>query len=138
MTVAVKPWTELTDLERREAIARRLGWTDPVKGLWKIGPMESNGRWSHQAYSRLKDWPTNDGLAFADVWPLLVAFTIHHLQAICQLTAMSRDLEYDHHGFEATVEFGREPNETHRIFYGTTWADVICRAAYELLPEVAS
>ena len=98
----MKVWDELTDLEKRAAIARRLGWT-------------------HRAYT--PHWPTNDGLAFTAVWPkldsgLLIGkcHDVHGLHRTCGLW------EFSHNGFEL-------------MYQSTTWADVICRAAYELLPS---
>ena len=102
----LRPWDELTALEKREAIAQRLGWDGP-KG---------------DAAIRLPEWPTNDGLAFTEVWPKL-------FEAGCEMNVSLTALWTNVGGRGLLCAVGQ------RKFYGRTWADAICRAAYELLPD---
>ena len=115
----MKPWEELTPLEKQEAIAVRLGWIklDSIyPTLWL---------YHSECVEELPDWPTNDGLAFAEVWPKIVVgnsraplgmgISIGRLPPIVPLI-------YD--------------KEFHTIRKGDTWADAICAAAYELLPAI--
>lgn len=107
MPTALKSWTELTDLEKREAISKLLG--RPVgKAIFTV------------------DWPTNDGLAFAEVMPKLWA--LHH-DIVLEIPGLRAD-DYT----EKSVTLLSDDNDNH-FFISDTWADAICRAAYELLQE---
>lgn len=119
MTTSLKPWTELTNLEKREAIARRLGWVRNDRPDWdgdiQDGWYENTTR--VLLIHKLPDWPTNDGLAFAEVWPLIAprcALDLTNEKPCASIINDWDDL---------------------RAWFGDTWADAICRAAYELLPE---
>ena len=111
---ALKPWETLTDLEKREAIARRLGYSHPF-GSAVIDPAIEDS-----------SWPTNDGLAFEEVWPRLIG-EIHD----CRLW---EDQGETNNGRLRKLQLPYDGNSS-SVFYGFTWSEVICRAAYELLPE---
>ena len=67
----MKPWNELTDLEKRETIALRLGWIYSSGKNWIFPPNRKHIRVSSVA--KLPTWPTNDGLAFVEVCPKIIA-----------------------------------------------------------------
>ena len=119
----MKPWDKLTDLEKREAIARRLGWEYKSKNFRvNGGDILSSKFWCllEIPHNELPGWPTNDGLAFTEVWPRIAQ---HGSQFLGLLGGKPSVCEEDH-GIRGVIS-------------GTTWADAICRAAYELLPDQA-
>ena len=118
-----KRWGSLTDMEKREEIARRLGWEQQYDG-WGGG--NSSPVWvkhSSTIYPKichirdLPAWPTNDGLAFTEVWPRIVEI---YKDAKILLWC----------GGPAVDPGGELP-----YIMAKTWADAICHAAYELLEE---
>lgn len=125
-----KPWDELSDLEKREAMVRILGWNMEV--------LES-------AYS---DWPTNDWFAFKDVWPKLSGMstteetidnspeTLHLLlgQNYDGKPCVLRMVSYWDGGFPDPRPNDKEDYHRSESFVGSTWADAICKAAYMLIP----
>ena len=81
---------KLTDLQRREAIARRLGWKPIPKRRHKkiaepcdLQPLDfppgelscfSPGHYEDwDDYSKVPPWTTDDGLAFEELWPKIYA-----------------------------------------------------------------
>lgn len=131
-----KPWDQLTDLEKSEAIARRLGW---IKG-WKLVPrVRINGRWfdiptwimDHATAENphagcypgcgLPNWHIDDGLAFREVWPMVNS---------------SNNFELCLHVRAGKPEVYYEGSKWDKAWPGETWADAICHAAYELLKEM--
>ena len=121
-----KPWSELTDLEKREQIALRLGWTLAYgRNCWR-----PSGCWHspiagspHLLLKDLPDWPTNDGLAFEEVWPRLCeSFSVVDLNWSRHESAMRREIS-------VITDVGETI-----LFHENTWADAICHAAYETLP----
>jgi|SRR6185503_7922577 len=116
---ALKPWDELSDLEKREALARRLGWTRWSDGRWFKG----QNNHTNPARGSLPDWPTNDGLAFTEVWPK-IAQSIQYGQMKLWAAA-----------WEGYPELCPTVSNDERFYLGDTWAAAICRAAYELLPS---
>ena len=130
-----KPWDSLTDMEKRKAIARRIGWT---KGMKLVPRVCINGTWrdiptwiiDHTTAERPhagcyagygpSDWPTNDILAFTEVWSKLNPST-------------NFDLCLHVRGGKPEVYY--EGSRLDRAWPGDTWADAICHAAYELLEE---
>ena len=121
----MKPWDGLTDLEKREAIARRLGWQNAFASIGgvRIGYPPTPAKTLQDTV--VPDWPTNDGLAFAEVWPKILQTATHD---ICALKLHS-DPSSGNSSPSVEDEYCR------CVFVGPTWADAICRAAYELLPE---
>lgn len=109
------PWAELTGLQKREAIALRLGW------MWS--PTTDGGMFLHFdrksnmgcSPDMLPHWPTNDGLAFVEVWPKI---------------SPGLSLSQDDGGDPGVWDCVKE----RWIVVADTWADAICHAAYELLP----
>lgn len=122
----LKLWVGLSDLEKREAIARRLGWecrtvrraaSDVEFTTWGIP-----GHGHHHGFN-LPHWPTNDGLAFTEVWPRILG---RYNQAMLSLA--------NEKGPCVTIPYnGWDYHPSN--FISDTWSDAICRAAYELLPE---
>lgn len=128
-----KPWTELTDLEKREVIALRLGAPlGPCNDSHLFEEFNGEGvvmctrcQWSGNRTQlphphTYPDWPTNDGLAFAEVWPKICALDFN--AAILPSHGMTS------HGKPSVIV-----NE--ESFVSDTWAAAICAAAYELLEE---
>ncbi len=137
----MKSWTELTALEKREAIALRLGWTPhSYTNRYNDNTEEFHRAWDHSDKkvwedpnhpwyqikrvidrSQFPDWPTNDGRAFEEVWPKIVGMgtrvsMLGLLDGVpCVYSRKLSTLSWDI-----------------RIT-GTIWADAICHAAYELL-----
>ena len=119
----MKPWDELTDLDKRVAIARRLGWEYKSKNFRvNGGGILSSKFWCllEIPHNELPGWPTNDGLAFTEVWPKL-----DELNQCFYLGKSSN-------GEAVVASRGLVPG-----IYAKTYADAICRAAYELLPDQA-
>ncbi len=117
----MKQWVELTDMEKRETIAKRLGWTKLPKHWNRPNGLST---W----VTEIPDWPTNDGLAFTEVWPKVL--NKDRLLSLDQVGSDSKGWE------PRVVGFDLDPYEVYFRAIGDTWADAICRAAYELLPEV--
>ena len=125
MKTATKLWTELTDIEKREAISLRLGWEFRWSDVWE------RQTWHHQdghipIPQGPPDWPTNDGLAFAEVWPKILemddsAALVHGLYHSDDPAAV------------VTIVPGPGGSDLLLTASGETWADAICHAAYELL-----
>lgn len=112
----MKPWGELTDLEKAVAIAQRIGWENRDE-YWHA-PADSIV--AHEIGVRVRAeglpyWHNDNGLAFAEVWPKL-------FRAAEQVTLLNTP----HICFSRGA--GWEDVE------GDTYAEVICRAAYLLLP----
>lgn len=117
---AVRPWDELSDLEKREAIAARIGWHHPH---WVEQRPDVVGEILHITLGPLPDWPSNDGVAFTEVWPKLESLAGELL--LTKESGGRRRIGWnDYSGWEY-------------ITCDTTWAEAICKAAYELLPEPA-
>lgn len=115
----MKPWIELTAMEKREAIALRLGFIGPIES--RIVPGKMRWRYAEETYvcgKFPKDWPTDDGLAFTEVWPLILEADTQAELRMC-------------------VRHGKpllKARACHLDFHAETWADAVCRAAYDLLP----
>lgn len=107
---AVKPWETLSDQEKREAIALRLGWKKRIEPLGVYTP-------EPEGYIELPDWPTNDGLAFTEVWPKIL-----EEKPMAQLSIL-----------EASLSVSEQEGVIFWSYEGDTWADAICAAAYSLL-----
>lgn len=142
MAEMVKPWIELTDTEKREAIAVLLGWRfvySFVSNGWFIqtpdqacgvSPQyavtalpECANKWEGSEHRLLGRWPTDDGQAVADVWPKIVeeygAAGIHSSPSS-----------------HAIVLFGGS-QPYHVIATSASLADAICQVAYERLRPAA-
>lgn len=127
--VKLKPWKELNAQKRREAMALLLYWGiierrtgDPSDAPWMEYLHPDGGR----LYRELPDWPNDDGLSFTEIWtPFLVerknlylGFGDHSIPWRYAVLKMSPELEMDY------------------AHQGDTWAEAICKAAYEILgPE---
>src|ERR1051326_1984355 len=113
----MKKWTDLTDIEKREAIARRLGWE------WVYGSTDKRTGWMVPdnpaiIVRRLPDWPTNDALAFTEVWPKI-------------LEQPHQPLVLGMGGYGVSVNcpsVHREDDYAEYHWEGNTWADAICHA----------
>lgn len=142
-----KPWNELTGIEKREAIALRLGL--PVGTLCSEKNVHFEGssydpsgyhcsvcEWEGDYgsdYGQIKphlftcpDWPANDALAFTEVVPKIAEFLVK--------SDSSLYLAFCEKGF--TIEEST-PTGTNRPITGftkTEIADAICNVAYNLLP----
>ena len=116
-----KPWDELSDIEKREAIALRLGWKVKINE-GPLAPWQSpNSEWHEEPLG----WPTNNGLAFEEVWLKLLE-TKGELCLCLLYDDVGKDIlkSVANHDLDLTLF---EP------YQSDTWADVICHAAYELL-----
>lgn len=137
-----KPWTDLTRLERRVKIALRLP-------DWRLLPIGSTEYWYsdkpntgcpfvrylspkkivHSA-DALPNWPTNDGLAFEEVWPkVLGQCNLSRLMFACPPTVPAVWTQYrsrPHPVLRDTEEYIWE------MVKGKTWAEAICHAWYKL------
>lgn len=129
----LKPWTDLTDIERREAIACRIGWTFFGEGACVQHPdycQDLDGGISshwHNAVGHiispqaLPDWPTNNNLAFVEVWPKLGS------KCMLAFSPSGSRVVYDWDKY-----YRDDPGPITPTY---TWANAICQAAYVLLPE---
>ena len=133
--IKMKPWSELAALEKRAAIALRLGWRQLPKGsleLWYAGSYPANKEGcpfvrylSPQerlvSAEELPNWPTNDERAFAEVWKKIQNNFIY-------LAVVTTILHPDKGKPSVHTDAGMSPR-----WIGPTWADAICHAAYDLL-----
>ena len=110
----MKSWNELSDFERRAQIALRLGWHKS-----KNGECWGKPHWNCKINTlrKLPGWPTDDGLAFSELWPKLL-HTIDSLSL--RLSPILR--------IPAVWNVDEE------IASGDTWADAISHAFYNLVP----
>ena len=115
-----KPWAELSSTEKQEQIALRKGWIrQTILGMWVMPPGEPR-RGGQQAMTRnLPNWPTNDDLAFTKVWPGIIEIDPDARIELCS--------------YGKSVYLPRRDPFMPRNICGTTWADAICHARYELL-----
>ncbi len=115
--MSLKPWDELSDVEKREAISRRVGW--PLE-YWRVLRGDD---WC-------PNWPFDDALAFTDVWPRLEAESERKIPNLYRIRLGRNALN------SPTVFYQlKDSNCLHLGHPGTTYAQAICSAAYELLPE---
>ncbi len=123
------PWAELTDLQKREQIALRLGWQDIhlLSSSQLLYGHDTPPPWIH--FSKLVPrWPTNDGLAFEEVLPLLIAECVKRKRWVLFTWVDMND------GLLEITADNSEGDSTQYRLKGVKAADAICRAAYELLP----
>ena len=115
-TIAWKSWISLTDVEKREAIMKRLGrpWRKPTHGSCCTCQICGDDR-DTCICGVIED----DGLAFTEVWPKLERSGL----MLAQIPSIFRRLF-------------NEADDIECLYNSGTYADVICLAAYELLPEV--
>ena len=115
----LKPWSKLEPLEKREAIAVRLGWRHTPYQPYRWWQQD----WSPEAntHTELPDWPTNDGLAITEV---------------NRAIQMVPSIKYIGIGwFSNGRRFVEVYNGSMHIFDAELLlADGLCAAAYELLP----
>lgn len=151
----MKPWSALTAVEKCEAIARRLGWTFDKVAYVRVScddyhqhrehclepcSKNSDGAQERHRYWRLgiktratlPDWPTNDGLAFAEVWSVIQRIKGPKFSTYPALSAIAEKfcVAYHHEGDTLNPQGYRAV-----LVSSNTWADAIRAAAYELLPE---
>ena len=114
-------YTAATDLERNEQIALRLGWICKPQGAYKEWFTPRGESWTGQIncnYPKpLPNWTTNNGLAFAELWPKIVEVRP-----------------------EASLYLKRDQKDAPTVYTtqymvtGKSWAEAICRAFIELVP----
>ena len=110
-----KLWTSLSDWEKRERVGLRIGWKRCGNGEGWYEPTHRRRR-----YLDLPPWPTDDGLAFEEVWSKIVALD---LMAILQVEE----------GKPALLALPSDHKSVHKTWLGDTWADAICHALYDLV-----
>jgi hypothetical protein len=133
----MKPWNELSDIEKREAIALRVGWkrmagaiNDPRHGIqddW-MSPENIIGSAIYGSYPLIPAWPNDDGQAFKDLWRKL----LYQDEELC--LGLSEDSDGDL--WPAVKHEGWIENPDR--YMARSWASALCKAAYDLLPEAPS
>lgn len=130
----MKLWDELTNLEKREAIARRLGEEKPDDSLLNSDLILAGGQSSPKGYwhgvMRYDEgdvprwepshWTTSDGRAFAEIF-------VPHLRPL--------GINISQRGENSSPMLEFKDHSDNRTWLGSTYADAICFCAYDLLSE---
>lgn len=119
-------WHSLSFSERQEAVALRIGWVKTITNdCWVNWEHRGNNRKSPfdiAIENDFKPWHLDDRAAFADVLPRLVENPQKLRISLLDLAGMP------------VLKLGSEEDPFLQIT-GSNWADVLCHAAYRMLPQ---